>query len=137
MILPDKYPRDRVDKLNEKRQLQLKIADRRATDVNDRMTQKKIMPILRRNTEVVIHDLDEYMSCQKARCTSKARTEWQNPGVAFLFLFLFSCLTSTTTVLQSLPISWSFPKIFRFIPINYPSTCRTWISLSTPSSEDF
>ncbi|KAG1763489.1 caspase domain-containing protein [Suillus occidentalis] len=74
--------KDRVDKLNEKRQMQLRIADRRATDVDDRMTREKIMPILRRNTEVVIHDLDEYMSCQKARSTSKARRDWQNPGYA-------------------------------------------------------
>lgn len=73
--------KDRVDKLNEKRQLQLRIADRRATDVDDRM-REKTMPILRRHTEVVIHDLDEYMSCQKARCTSKARAKWQNPGYA-------------------------------------------------------
>jgi hypothetical protein len=32
--------------------------------------------------------LDEYMNCQKVRCTSKARKNWQNPGVAFLFLFV-------------------------------------------------
>lgn len=71
----------RVDKLNEKRQLQLRIAKRCATDVDDRTTREKTRPI-RRNTEVVIHDLDEYMNCQKARCTSKARTDWQNPGYA-------------------------------------------------------
>lgn len=74
--------KDRVDKLNEKRQMQLRIADRRATDVDNRMTREMTMPILRRNTEVVIHDLDEYMSCQKARSTSKARRDWQNPGYA-------------------------------------------------------
>lgn len=74
--------KDRVDKLNEKRQLQLRIVNRRATDVDSRMTREKTKPILRHNTEVVIHDLDEYMSCQKARRTSKARTDWQNPGYA-------------------------------------------------------
>jgi hypothetical protein len=79
--------KDRVDKLNEKRELQLRIV-RCATDVDNRMTREKTTPILRRNTEVVIHDLDEYMNCQKVRCTSKARKNWQNPGVAFLFLFV-------------------------------------------------
>lgn len=74
--------KDRVDKSNEKRQLQLRIVNRRATDVDSRMTQEKRMPILRRNTEVVMHDLDEYMSYQKTRRTSKARTDWQNPGYA-------------------------------------------------------
>lgn len=117
LILPDKYTRDRVDKLNEKRQLQLRIADRRATDVDDRM-REKTMPILRRHTEVVIHDLEEYMTCQKARCTSKVRAKWQNPGVAFLLLLLLSCLTSPITVRQSLPIGWFFPKISYFVPIN-------------------
>jgi len=73
--------KDRVDKLNEKRELQLRIV-RCATDVNNRMTREKTTPILRRNTEVVIHDLDEYMNCEKARCTSKARKNWQNPGYA-------------------------------------------------------
>jgi hypothetical protein len=73
--------KDRVDKLNEKR-LQLRIADRRATDVDDRMTREMTMPIPRRNTEVIIHDLDEYMSRRNARCTSNARTDWQNPGYA-------------------------------------------------------
>jgi hypothetical protein len=118
LILSDKYPRDCVDKLNEKRQMQLRIADRRATDVDDRMTREKTMPILRRNTEVVIHDLDEYMSCQKARGTSKAKRDWQNPGVAYLFLFLLSCLTHPTTVRQPLSISWFFPKTFCFVPID-------------------
>lgn len=72
----------RVDQLNEKRQLELRIAKRCATDVDNRMTREKTRPINRRNTEVVIHDLDEYMNCQKARCTSKARADWQNPGYA-------------------------------------------------------
>ncbi|KAG2096205.1 hypothetical protein BD769DRAFT_1515776 [Suillus cothurnatus] len=87
----------RVDKLHENRQLHLKIADRCATDVNARIIREKRLP-LRRNTEVIIHNLDEYLSCQKAR------TNLQNPGVAFLFLFLFSYLTSPTTVCQPLPI---------------------------------
>ncbi|KAG0697595.1 caspase domain-containing protein [Suillus ampliporus] len=74
--------KDRVDQLNKKRQLQLKIVDRRATDLVDRMKQEKKRPIFRHNTEVVIHDLDDYMNSQKARCTSEVRNDWQNPGFA-------------------------------------------------------
>jgi len=111
LILPDKCPRGRVDKLHENRQLHLKIADRCATDVNARIIREKRLP-LRRNTEVIIHNLDEYLSCQKAR------TNLQNPGVAFLLLFLFSYLTSPTTVCQPLPIGWSFPKMFCFALID-------------------
>ncbi|KAG2136673.1 caspase domain-containing protein [Suillus clintonianus] len=84
-----KHIKEGVDKMNEKRQLQLRIFERCATDVNDRMTERR-MPILRRNTEVVIHDLDEYMSCQKARFTSEAKNNWQNPGVFFFFFFFCS-----------------------------------------------
>jgi len=36
----------------------------------------------RSQLRIVAHDLDEYMSCQKACCTSEARTDWQNPGYA-------------------------------------------------------
>ncbi|KAG1826614.1 caspase domain-containing protein [Suillus variegatus] len=90
--------KDRVDKLNEKRQLQLRIADRRATDVDDRM-REKTMPILRRHTEVVIHDLEEYMTCQKARCTSKVRAKWQNPGYASHYPLVGSSLKYLTSYL--------------------------------------
>ncbi|KAG1753598.1 peptidase C14, caspase domain-containing protein [Suillus paluster] len=65
-----KHIKDQVDQLNEKRQLQLKIVDRRATDLADRMIQEKKKPIFRRNTEVV--DLDEYMSSQESSLQNRS-----------------------------------------------------------------
>jgi len=108
-----KHIKDRVDQMNKKRhvdqanerpQLQLKVIERRSTDLVDKMKEGRKKQILRRNTEVVIHDLDEYMSSMKGRSLPKARNNWQNPGVEILFPFLSSCLTSVTTVCQPLPI---------------------------------
>jgi hypothetical protein len=71
-----------VDHVNKKR-LQLRVIDRRSTDLVDRMKKEdRKKPILRRNTEVV--DLNEYMSSRKARLP-EARNDWQNPGVEFLY----------------------------------------------------
>jgi len=97
LILADTYRRDRVDQVNERR-LQLGIIERRPTDLVDRMKEVRKKTILRRNTEVVIHDLDVYMNSQKVRNLSRVRKNWQNPGVQFLLPFLFSYLTSMMTV---------------------------------------
>jgi hypothetical protein len=74
-----------VDQVNKKR-LQLKVIDRRSTDLVDRMKKEdRKKPIIRRNTEVV--DLDEYMSLRKAR-SPEAGNDWQNPGVGFLYPYI-------------------------------------------------
>lgn len=97
LILTDTYRRDRVDQVNERR-MQLRIIERRPTDLVDRMKEVPKNPVLRRNTEVVIHDLDQYMNSKKVRRLSGVRNNWQNPGVQFLLPFLFSYLTSVMTV---------------------------------------
>jgi len=97
LILADAYRRDRVDQVNERR-LQLRIIERRPTDLVDGMKEVRKKTILRRNTEVVIHDLNEYMNSKKVRCLSGVRKDWQNPGVQYLLPFLSSYLTSVMTV---------------------------------------
>jgi len=76
-----KHIKDRVDQVNEKR-LQLRIIERRPTDLADRMKEVRKRTIPRRNTEVIIHDLDEYMNSQRVRSPPRVKNNWQNPGYA-------------------------------------------------------
>jgi len=71
-----KHIKGRVDLVNEKRQLQLRIIDG--------MKKGPKKQIFRRNTEVVIRDLDEYISSMPVTGHSlpEAKNNWQNPGYA-------------------------------------------------------